>query len=57
MLLYTFSILLLLAQEGPHLAGAIFKTTRSMETFNLLLIFKKLLLLILLSRAHADKRK
>ena len=53
----TFSILLLLAQDGPQLAGAVFKTTCSMDTFNLLVIFKQLFLLILLSLAHADKRK
>ena len=53
----TFSILLLLAQDRPQLAGEVFKTTCNMETFNLLVIFKQLFLLILLSRAHADKRK
>ena len=53
----TFSILLLLAQDRPQLAGAGFKTTCNMDTFNLLVIFKQLFLLILLSLAHADKRK
>ena len=53
----TFSILLLLAQDRPQLAGAVFKTTCSMDTFNLRVIFKQLFLLILLSLAHADKRK
>ncbi|XP_044165395.1 ficolin-2-like isoform X1 [Acropora millepora] len=48
-------MLLLLAEDRPKLAGAVFKTTCNMETFNLLVIFKQLLLLILLSLAHADK--
>ncbi|XP_074611569.1 uncharacterized protein LOC141866053 [Acropora palmata] len=35
--------------------GAVFKTTHSMKTFLLPLLFKRLLLLILLSLAHAGK--
>ena len=51
----SFRMLLLLAEDRPKLAGAVCKTTCNMETFNLLVIFKQLLLLILLSLAHADK--
>ena len=49
-------VLLLLAKDLPKL-GAAFKTTRKMDMFEFLVNFKRLLLLILLSLAHADKGK
>ena len=51
-----FGILLLLAKELPKLA-AVLKTTCNMKTFDFLAIFKRLLVLILLSLAHDGKGK
>ena len=52
----SFGILLLIAQELPKL-GAVLRTTCNMKTFEFLAMFKRLLLLILLSLAHAGKGK
>ena len=51
----SFSILLLLSNDRPTLAGAVFKTTCTMKTFDLLGILRRLLLLIFLSPANVGK--
>jgi len=51
----SFSILLLLSNDRPKLAGAVFKTTCTMKTFGLFGFFRRLLLLILLSLANVGK--
>ena len=51
-----FIILLVLAKDMPRL-GAVFKTKCNMKTFDLLVIFKRPLLLILLSLAYVGKGK
>ena len=52
----SFGILLLLAKKLPKLA-LVLKLACNMKTFDFLAIFKQLLLLILLSLAHAGKGK